>query len=542
MSEEIRKRLRWSIALCLLAALVGGGGSGVVVGGSAERVGWSDRTFVLTVYTDVKEIDPAGAAVSTTHEFIKHTPYETLLEWNPSTGKMEGVLATEWRVSPNAKIYTFKLRKGVKFHDGSELTAEAVKLSFERTLAQGFARAAHLRNMERVEVVDDLTVRVHLKQSDPIFIGNMPDIFIARARALKAHFNDDWFLTHEAGSAGYMLRAYEPGGQVIRFDPFPDYWRGWGRDGFATKLPAGTKHLGRIESRLVPEVTTMRLLAESGEVHAIPWYPLSYFAELRNHRVVRSLSAPAYRVSLMPLNVAHGPLKDVRLRKMLQHAFPYRAYVQYYQGFAEPAVGPISPRMLKCEGLKPFEQDLNKARALLAEAGYRPGQLTLTYTWPTGGGEEQKQPGILLQDALRQIGVNLVVDTMPWANIVERVGAGAERAPDIMTLINTPASTDPGKAFLWQFYHSSNQGVPYNWGRYNNPAFDKLLDDAMGMASAKSRFEAYCKLQAMVLEDATHLYLAYPPFFVALNRDVDGFWMDPIGVNWWPWYDMYWKK
>jgi peptide/nickel transport system substrate-binding protein len=542
MSEKVHRKLGRQITLCLFAALVIGGGSGIVVGESGDQVGWSNRSFVLSVYTDVKEIDPAGPNVSTTHQFIKHTPYETLLDWNPSTGAIEGVLATEWRVSPNAKVYTFKLRKGVKFHDGSELSAEAVKLSFERTLAQGFARAANLRNLDRVEIVDNLTVRVHLKQADPIFLGSIPDIFIASATALKAHFADDWFLTHEAGSAGYMLRSYEPGGTVIKFDPFSDYWRGWGRDGFATKLPPGAKHLGRIETRLVPEAATMRLLAESGEITAIPWYPLSYFAELKNNPVVRSLSAPAYRVSLLPLNVASGPLKDVRLRRMLQYAFPYKAYVQYYQGFAEPAVGPITPRMLKCDGTKPFEQDLDKARALLAEAGYKPGQLTLTYTWPTGGGEEQKQPGILLQDALRQIGVNLVVDTIPWANIVERVAAGAERAPDIMTLINTPVSTDPGKAFLWQFYHSSNQGRAYNWGRYSNPTFDKLLDEAMDTVNQKRRLEAYCKLQTMVLDDATHVYLAYPPFFVALNRDVDGFWMPTIGVNWWPWYDMYWTK
>jgi peptide/nickel transport system substrate-binding protein len=292
----------------------------------------------------------------------------------------------------------------------------------------------------------------------------------------------------------------------------------------------------------VPEAATMRLLAESGEVHAIPWYPISYFADLRNNPVVRSLSTPAYRVSLLPLNLAHGPLKDIRLRRMLQYAFPYKAYIQYYEGFAEPAVGPITPKMLSCPGAKPFEQDLDKAKAALAEAGYKPGQLTLTYTWPTGGGEEQKQPGILLQDALRQIGVNLQVDTAPFATLIDRVAAGPDKAPDIMTLINTPKNTDPGAAFLLQFYYSKNQGKAYNWGYYNNPTFDKALDEAMTIASQKRRFDAYCGLEKTVLDDVTHVYLAYPPFFVALNRDVDGFWMDPVGVNWWPWYDMYWKR
>jgi peptide/nickel transport system substrate-binding protein len=514
----------------------------VIVQPTTEAVGWSDRTFVIANYVHPKEIDPMGPGVSTTDIFIKQTLYETLVEYDPNTGQLVGVLATDWQASPDAKVYTFKLREGVKFHDGSLLTAEAVKLSFERAIDQGFTKGSYLRDVDTVEAVDDLTVRVNLKEPSPIFMGNIPDIYIASADALKAHFKDDWFLTHEAGSSAYMLKSFEPGGELIQFDPFPDYWRGWGRDGFLTTLPQGAKHLGRIESRNVPEPATARLLAESGEVHALPWYPISYFSELRYNPVIKSTTAPSYRVSLLPLNVAHGPLKDIRLRQMLQYAFPYDAYLQYYAGFAEPAVGPITPRFLSCPGLKPYTQDLEKAKALLAEAGYKPGELTLSYIWPTGGGEEQKQPGILLQDALRQIGVNLTVETIPWANIVERVAAGADKTPDIMTLINAPKSTDPGAAFLLQFYHSSNAGKTYNWGRYINPEFDKLLDEAMATPDQTKRYEMYCKAQDMVLADATHVYLAYPPFFLALNTDVGGFWMDPIGVQYFPWYDMYWTK
>jgi ABC-type transport system substrate-binding protein len=134
------------------------------------------------------------------------------------------------------------------------------------------------------------------------------------------------------------------------------------------------------------------------------------------------------------------------------------------------------------------------------------------------------------------------VDTIPWSNIVERVASGPENTPDIMTLINTPKSTDPGAAFLWQFYHSMNVGKQYNWGRYSNPEFDAKLDEAMATLDQEKRYEMYCELQEMLLEDASHVYLVYPPFFPAINNDVGGHWQDPIGVNWGPWYDMYWKK
>lgn len=271
-------------------------------------------------------------------------------------------------------------------------------------------------------------------------------------------------------------------------------------------------------------------------------FPISFVFEMQNHPLAKPMAMDTYRISFLPLNVAHGPLKDIRLRQMLQYAFPYKALIEdYYQGMCDPAVGPLHPNFLKDETLQPFEQDLEKAKALREEAGYGPGELKLTYLYPTGG-EEQKQPGILLQDALRKIDVELQVDTIPWANIVERVASGAENAPDVMTLINSPTVVDPGIGLLESLFHSVNAGGPYNWGRYSNPEFDKLLDEAQRTLDDEKRLEMYRQAQRMLIDDAAGVFLCHPDRWVLLNRDVEGYWFDPIGMEWQPWYDMYWTK
>jgi peptide/nickel transport system substrate-binding protein len=495
---------------------------------------------MLVIYLPT-DIDPHGVLFDTMSGLLSNVTYEPLMDYNPDTRQVEGVLATDWSVDDEGKVYTFTLRDGVTFHDGSALTAEAVKLSFERIMEINGARAQFLRGVENIEVVDDHTVAIHLEDTNATFMANLQDLPIASAEALKTH-DKAWFETNAAGSGPYQLDgAYVPGSDSIRFVPYADYWRGWGREGFVRDLPEGVQHVGPIEFRVVPESATQRLLLESGEAHFMWRFPISYLSEFENSPLVKTQVVPEFRISLLPLNVAHGPLQDIRLRQMLQYAFPYDAYIEYYRGMASPAPGPINPQFLEDDTLQAPVQDLDRAAELLAEAGYAPGELTLRYVYPTGG-EEQRQPGILLQDALAQIGVNLVVDTIPWASIVELVASGAENAPDVMTLINSPKGTDPGVAFLVQFYHSVNSGRNYNWSRYNNPEVDALLDQAIRTVDQEARYELYRQAQRLIVADAPSVFLAYPNRWVAMNRNLSGFWFSPISQPGIPWYEMYWEE
>lgn len=510
---------------------------------TAETSGdiWVDHPTVMMVIYLPSDLDPHGLLFDTMSGLLINTTYETLADYNPFTREVQGILATDWTISDDATLYTFNLRPDVTFHDGSPLTSEAVKLSFERILEINGPRAQFLRGIESIEEVDDLTVAVHLSSPNATFLANMQDLPIASAEAIKTH-DKAWFDVNEAGSGPHQLtRVYEPGGDAVRYEAFPEYWRGWGSEGLATTVPEDVKRIGSVEFRVVPESATQRLLLESGEGHFMWRFPISYLRDMEGVEIVKTQIVPEYRISLLPLNVTHGLLQDIRLRQMLQYAFPYEAYIEYYQGHASPAYGPINPLFMADDSLTPFTQDLDRAAELLAEAGFGPGELSLRYVYPTGG-EEQRQPGILLQDALSQIGVNLAVDTIPWAQIVETVASGAENAPDIMTLINSPKGTDPGVAYLVQFYHSVNAGGQYNWSRYINPEVDSLLDAAIQEVDEETRYDMYRQAQRLILDDAVTVYLAYPNRWVAMNSELGGFWFSPIGQPGIPWYDMYWEE
>lgn len=502
---------------------------------------WVDHTTTMMVIYLPSDLDPHGILFDTTSGLHTNALYEPLADYNPFTREVEGILATDWSVDDEGKSYTFTLRDGVKFHDGSELTSEAVKLSFERILEINGARAQFLRGVESIDTPDDKTVVVNLSEPNATFMANIQDLPVASAEAMKT-YDKAWFDTHVAGSGPLQLtEEYNPASDSVRYDPFPEYWRGWGNEGFASTLPDGVKHVGSVVFRVVPESATQRLLLESGEGHFMWRFPISYLKDFEGNENVKTQIVPEYRISLLPLNVTQGPLQDIKLREMLEYAFPYEALIEYYQGHAAPAPGPINPLFMEDDSLVPPVQDLDRAAELLAEAGYGPGELTLRYLYPTGG-EEQRQPGILLQDALSQIGVNLVVDTIPWASIVELVASGPENAPDIMTLINSPKGTDPGVAYLVQFYHSINAGGPYNWSYYSNPEVDALLDEAIQTVDQEARYDLYRQAQRLILDDAVSVNLAYPNRWTAMNPKLGGFWFSPIGQPGIPWYEMYWEE
>jgi peptide/nickel transport system substrate-binding protein len=548
MPSHIRAELRAMITASALAVLVITSCTSTAPtpgpsGQSQPAALWSDKTFVAVYPSLPADIDPHGKLYTGASESVMRTFYESLVYYNPTSRKIEGVLATSWEATPDAKTFTFKLRDGVKFHDGSQLSAEAVKLSLERMVDQGGARLQFLRNLERVEAVDNLTVRVHLKTGSAVFLGQVPELPIASAEALKAHFKDQWFINHEAGSGPYTLEAsdYQPGARSVSYKPFGDYWRGWGPNGFATIQPSGAKHLGRIEIRVAPEAATQRLLVESGEAHFMTLFPISYMTELKDSARVDPTWFPAQKIVIMPLNVAHGPLTDIRLRRMVSLAFPYEDHIRnYYQGHAVRAAGPVNPSLMEDPSLKPVQQDLARAKALLSEAGFGPGQLTLTGV-SNAGEDEVRQVMVVLQDALRQIGVTLKLTEMPFANITQAVASGATNTPDIMILGNSPKGADPGVAVLQQFFYSKNKGQPYNWGHYSNPTVDKLLEDGQQTLNESQRLEIYRQAQRAAVEDVPALYIAFPDRWNLLAKSVGGYWLYPLGPDRLPWYDMYWK-
>jgi peptide/nickel transport system substrate-binding protein len=473
-------------------------------------------------------VDPHGPGFDNSiYPFIRNT-YQPLLDYDQRTLSLKPVLATSWEVAPDGQRVTFNLRRNVKFHDGTTLTGEAVRLSFERIMRLGFVRAKMLRNVERVETPDEMTVRVIMKEPDGVFLSRAVEVLIASPRALKER-NDEWFQRNAAGTGAYTLETFDLGAGRATFVRFPDYWEGW-----------RGRHLERVEHRVVPESATQRLLLERGQAHWMTRSPIEYVFELKDHATAQPISFRAVRVSYLPLNTSNGLLKDKRIRQALVHAFPYDLLRRgYYRGLAVEAAGPLHERLLPDASLRPEVQDLEKAKKMLADAGHPNGGITLSYYHPTGG-EEQKMPGILLQDALRRINVRLELNEIPFSNIIQLVSK-LETTPDVMTLINSPVVGDPGVGLLESLFHSINAGASYNWGWYKNQRYDALLDRAFRTVDNRARTDLYRQAQRLVIEDAAGVFLAFPDRWWIVNRRLKGSLYDPIGLEWEEWYHMYFE-
>lgn len=486
------------------------------------------QTYVRVYLNMPSNVDPHGPGFDNSiYPFLRNM-YQPLLDYDQQTFRLKPILATSWEVSPDGKQYTFSLRKGVKFHDGTTLNSEAVKLSFERVLRLGFVRAKLIRNIDRIVTVDDSTVRFVMKEPDGTFLSRAVEIFIASAKALKER-GDEWFQRNVAGTGPFILETFDLGAGRATFVRFSDYWEGW-------RGP----HIERVESRVVPESATQRLLLERGQAHWMTRTPIEYVFDLRDHPVAQPLSFRTVRISFLPLNTASGLLKDKRIREALVYAFPYNLLrTGYYRGLSVDAAGPLHPRLLSDSSLEPVQQDLEKARKLLADAGYPNGGFTLKYFHPTGG-EEQKIPGILLQDALRRLNVRLELNEIPFANIIQLVSK-LETTPDVMTLINSPVTGDPGIGLLESLFHSVNAGSAYNWGWYKNPKYDELLDKAFRTVDARARTELYRQAQRLLIEDAAAVFLSFPDRWWIVNRKLKGYVFDPIGLEWEDWYRLYFE-
>jgi len=517
---NMSSRLRlWALGvLCLVLA-------GIAQPGALAQ---APQTFVRVYVLMPTNIDPHGPGFDNAiYPFLRNM-YQPLLDYDQETFRLKPILATSWEVKPDGKQYTFFLRKGVKFHDGTTLNSEAVKLSFERVLRLGFIRAKLLRDIDRIMTVDDSTVRFIMKESDGTFLSRAVQIFIASAKALKEK-NDEWFQKNVDGTGPFVLETFDLGAGRATFVRFNDYWEGW-----------RGRHINRVESRVVPESATQRLLLERGEAHWMTRTPIEYVFDLKNHPVAQPLTFRTVRISYLPLNTSRGLLKDKRIRQAIVYAFPYYLLrVGYYRGLAVDAAGPLHSRLLDHPGLRPIQQDLEKARKLLAEAGYPNGGFTLTYFHPTGG-EEQKIPGILLKDALRKLNVTLELNEVPFPNIIQLVSK-VETTPDVMTLINSPITGDPGVGLLESLFHSVNAGAAYNWGWYKNPKYDELLDKAFRTVDERTRMELYQQAQQLVVDDAAGVFLTFPDRWWIVNRRLRGYYFTPIGLEWEDWYHLYFE-
>lgn len=456
---------------------------------------WSSVPLIQGTCCEPNTLDPAAVSNAATEGIIMNAAYEGLTRYTIE-GEIEPALAASWKISDDSLTYTFNLREGVKFHDGSDLNAEAVKKSFERQKAVKLGVSFLLDSVSEIDVVDDMTVEFTLTQPDVTFWFGVPRIKIISAAALAANEQDgdwaqDYFRENIAGTGPYRLDRWDHGRQ-LEMIAFENYWQGW--EG---------RHIQRFILRFGVDMASRLLSLEQGDMHIVDWAGLSDVRRVADNPDIQLITGRAnWSQYYHWMDNQRGPLEDVRVRQAMLHAYPYEEMWEVMEGYAVPLDSPIPEYMIGyCKVFEP-KQDLERASELLAEAGYADGfQVKQAYKIEN---EVRRLAAELFQEDLAGLGVEVVLEDIPWGNFLQ-AQSQKDTAYDFVSA-NAGSPVPWSGTLLFNLGHSSVQGTAGNYSWYANPEFDALIEEAQRLPPNDPKADdLLCQAQQKLIDEAAFI-------------------------------------
>lgn len=478
-------------------------------------------------FHDPTSFDPhVGANDEPTFRYTSNL-YETLVEMvgavSPSVPwiQIEPHLATNWTASSDGKEYLFEIRRGVKFHDGSTLDANAVKYSFDRAtaIARSLAGLAIQPYFSGAEVTGNYEVRVTLSAAYSPFILVLPGIYIVNPTVVEANIKQPgdygakgdygtlYLESHDAGSGPYIMKERRPS-ELTVYEAFPDYWGGF-----------TSQYFDELDYSIIAETTTIVSELKAHQIDMTDyWLPDDAITALET---VPGVQVPTWAGDFagtytLLLNNQNQFLQNKALRQALNYAFDYGTNLKsIYAGKGALSTGPIPPGMIGYDpSLVMYTRDIDKAKALMAQSGFKPGEVTLDCMW-SAGMDVRKYTTLLMQQNFAEIGVNLTLKEMPWSDMISYVGSHDPKdSIAIIHLGGSLAFPDPDDV-LTRFYSSKvwepppdGQGIKtyYSASFYKNDQVDKLLEDARVAPTLSERDAMYKQVCSILVEDAVSIW------------------------------------
>lgn len=469
------------------------------VGRSTRAQG--DRVVTMGSLVDVYAIDPAVGFDQAIGSSLKQL-YDAPFRYVGNPPEVVPWLAETYEVSDDGTVYTVMLRQDARFHDGTPLTANDVVYSAERLLRVGQGPAGlfvGILSPGNTLALDDYTVQFTLDQPYGPFPAILTWLFVVNSALVEANKGDDdgqtFLAANDAGSGPFSMGRWQPG-ELYEFIAVDDYWRGWPNE----------NHPTAVIRQVMVEASTRRLAIESGEVDLVDWMSVDDVLALAGTGGIIAAPGPTLTVYDVKMNTVDGPLADPNLRRAISYAVDYDAMAAIWSGQATLLNGPLPPS-LSTRADPMYRRDLDKASEALA-ATTIPAGLELEYVYVVGL-EDERRTGLVLQDSLADIGINVTITAIPWADAVATF-ADPTTAPDMFPLYSSTAFADPDN-YLWVAFHSSQAGQWTNPGHYANPEVDQLLAQARASTDAAERTQLYAQLEEILLNDAPNLFLVASP-------------------------------
>ena len=496
------------LAALLCAALTGCGGGSTEQTPAEKDPSTPDAAPVANEITvgiaqDLDDsLDPHKTVKAGTRE-VMFNVFEGLVKPTPD-GDLTPAVAENYTVSEDRLTYTFTLREGVKFHNGDTVTAEDVVYSINRCAAAtetGIVQVEAFSVIQSIEAVDERTVTITIAEPSNEFLSYLT------VAVLPADYDQQDTAPIGTGPFKFVSRAAQDSVVLEKFDEY------WG-------TPA---NLDKVTLKIIENADSLMMSLQSGAIDLCSHLTSTQVAQLGDDFNVAE--GTMNLVQAMYLNNAEKPFDDVRVRQALCYAVDKQAIIDIaFDGYGSPIGSSMYPAFGKYfdDSLTNYyTKDVDKAKALLADAGY-PNGFEMTITVPSNYKPHMDTAEVLVQQ-LAQIGVNATIEPIEWESWVSDVYAGRQFQS---TVVGVDASTMTARALLERF--TSDYGK--NFINYNNAEYDALFQQTLTAYDDAEQTAIYKQMLANLTENAANVYIQDLADLVAVRKGVEGVTFYPIYV------------
>ncbi|HHE3467575.1 ABC transporter substrate-binding protein [Pasteurella multocida] len=499
------------------------------------------KTFVYCSEASPSYLSPVLGTDGATIDASGQAMFNGLTTFERGTTNVIPALAEKWDVSEDGKTYVFHLRKGVKFHSNKDFkptrdfNADDVVFSFNRQLdpnhpyhkvsggSYEYFIGMDMQNIiDKVEKVDDYTVKISLKVPNAPFLANLAmdfaSIYSAQyADAMAKAKTPEKLDSAPIGTGPFEFVSYQKD-SAVRYKAFENYWQGKAK-------------IDRLVFSITPDASVRYAKLQKGECHAAPYPNPADIAKLKADSNITLLTKPGLNVGYLNFNVQKAPFDNVKVRQALNYAVNKDAIIEsVYQGAGQVAKNPIPPTMWSYnDEVKDYAYDPEKAKALLKEAGFENGFETDLWAMPVSRpyNPNARRMAELVQADWEKVGVKAKIVSYEWGEYLKRMRAG-DHQTGMMGW--TGDNGDPDN-FLNTLLSCAAVESGSNYANFCHKEFNDLVTKAAQVTDPAERTALYQQAQLVFKEQAPWITIAHSTTYFPVRKEVKGYVIDPFGLH-----------
>ena len=507
----------------------------------------ASETLIFAISVDVDQLDPGDTSV----DQVVGNIFEGLVKFKAGSTSIEPSLATSWEISADGKEITFHLRKGVKFHDGTDFNADAVVFSFARQYDLNHLYHQYGKwsmwgyifyDVDRMEKIDDDTVKLVLKRPNVSILNSLAIYQVSIVSPTNAEKYQEDAFKHPCGTGPFKFVEWVKSDHVT-LEANEDYWRERAK-------------LDQLIFKVIPDASARLMALEVGEVQGMEFPNPADFDRIKHNKDLVLMTQPGTNVGFLAMNTGYGyidenknnirdidseplvktpgyfePLTKKKVRQAINMAIDKQAIVDnIYMGTAVEAKNGMPPFMLGYnDDIVDYPYDPAKAKQLLAEAGYPDGFEVTLYVMPVSRPymSDPFKTSEAIQSYLAALGIKVKFYQVDWAHYIQETKDGKHQ----MCLLGWAGdSGDPDNFMNVYSTNSASIGMAQNRAFYINDVVQELLSPALATYDDEKRAPYYKKIQEMVHEDAGWVYLFHLTQNVVFRNNIKGFILNPISM------------